>query len=626
MTNNLIFSIRRLNFKKMNKILVTILTHDKYFSLFPQVWESVKNLEVPVGYQVDFIVVTDSVNEISVDFQDYIEKERINLRKSVVDMSKFIDNGNIDTFTDFTQEQVYRVLTTRNFYRQIAIDGNYDYLLQIDGDILVPKDALTKLLLEDENIICGWAYNKKHGGTLVTPNKIGAGEVFESLRNGSYCLLEKRNVFLSVPYSYWEGRPMAVDDEKRAYDIRLAGFRVKVHPGVFCEHLLDNGEIYVPKEDKIVITDRVTFLDEFKNKFTNKHEVIEEKNQKTLSLKRWQDSQLDIELLEDEDFNMYAVEPQVIGFKEWYEPYILCGDGGYEFDITLTKKPLSNVVRFRVNNSDFDFFYQPFLTAEERLKMDVYGELFRPPEVEGSYAVYHKTKKGGEYRTGKFCHIYRPKIFDASGNWVWGVLDYKDDILSIEIPREFLNTAIYPVRVDPTFGYGTQGGSYIGLSFGGISYIRGALFTGVAGTGTNIIAYISPTASIEVAKNYKYAVYVHGDLSLLTNGITNEGTYAISEAEGWKTLNFTSAPTFTAVDYLLAGWSSPGIASGDPELNIAYDTGDANQGHTRQQDYVANWPNPLTVDSHDTNKYSIYATYTPGGGGTTIGPFPTFLP
>lgn len=69
-----------------------------------------------------------------------------------------------------------------------------------------------------------------------------------------------------------------------------------------------------------------------------------------------------------------------------------------------------------------------------------------------------------EYKTGKAFHIYRPKAIDANGVEQWCSLDIKDGILTVIIPQNFLNKALYPVIVDPTFGYTSAGASSVGVN------------------------------------------------------------------------------------------------------------------------------------------------------------------
>ena len=140
-------------------------------------------------------------------------------------------------------------------------------------------------------------------------------------------------------------------------------------------------------------------------------------------------------------------------------------EGAFEFDIELAKKPKTNIIEFSLNTKGVDFFYQPALTQQE-----IDEGAIRPENVVGSYAVYASEQKtnwkgGKEYKVGKVGHIYRPKIYDASGAECWGILsvDKEAGKLSVEIPQEFLDKAVYPVVVDPTFGYTGTGSSSTAL-------------------------------------------------------------------------------------------------------------------------------------------------------------------
>ncbi|MGE5041460.1 MAG: Hint domain-containing protein [Candidatus Levyibacteriota bacterium] len=167
-------------------------------------------------------------------------------------------------------------------------------------------------------------------------------------------------------------------------------------------------------------------------------------------------------------------------------------DGKFEFDILLKQKPVSNIFTYSIDTTGLDFFYQPPLTEKEKKEGNV-----RPENVVGSYAVYYKDGKSGDYSktggknygTGKAFHIYRPKIIDAKGNSVWGVLgiDEKAKTLSVTVDPDFLASAAYPVTVDPTFGYTSAGASSVAMN----NSIKGSYWSmPEAGTPTMISAYI----------------------------------------------------------------------------------------------------------------------------------------
>lgn len=135
------------------------------------------------------------------------------------------------------------------------------------------------------------------------------------------------------------------------------------------------------------------------------------------------------------------------------------GENGHEFEWILPKKPKSNVLTATIQTKELDFFYQPALTEQE-----IAEGASRPDNIVGSYAVYHKTGRnnivgGKEYKTGKAFHIYRPEAVDAVGARAWCELNLDDvaGVLTVTVPQKFIDTAVYPVVVDPTFGYTSQG-------------------------------------------------------------------------------------------------------------------------------------------------------------------------
>lgn len=275
-------------------------------------------------------------------------------------------------------------------------------------------------------------------------------------------------------------------------------------------------------------------------------------------------------------------------------------EGAFEFDIELAKKPKTNKIEFSLNTKGVDFYYQPALTQQE-----IDEGAIRPENVVGSYAVYASEQKtnyvgGKEYKTGKVGHIYRPKIYDASGAECWGVLsvDKEAGKLSVEIPQDFLDNAVYPVVIDPTFGYETAGGSTDLTS----NKIRGSFFTGSNGTVTSIAAYVNDF--MNNSGNWKYGIYLKSDSSL--NGYTDSTYRDGSVNAGWKNINISSGGTISATDYYLVGWA-------DYTSTINFDT-ETNKGGYNDVTY-GTFPNPASFTASN-NKYSIYATYTEGGGST----------
>lgn len=127
---------------------------------------------------------------------------------------------------------------------------------------------------------------------------------------------------------------------------------------------------------------------------------------------------------------------------------------GLEYEIELFKKPPINKIRLHLDfPQGLTFHLQRELTQEE-----IGWGFERPENVIDSIAVYWK-KRNNKYKRGKFCHIYRIRAIDANGHWVWCKQDIIGKVWVITIDQDFLNSAAYPIIIDPYIGYSTPGAS-----------------------------------------------------------------------------------------------------------------------------------------------------------------------
>ena len=322
--------------------------------------------------------------------------------------------------------------------------------------------------------------------------------------------------------------------------------------------------------------------------------------------------------------------PQQITEKDSYgndHTFTINEDGGVEFNTILSEKPTSNSISFPLETQGLDFFYQPPLNEENKdpsltctpttcIDKNNRVVTFRPEQVVGSYAVYYKdgksgdfTKMGGKnYKTGQAFHIYRPKVSDSGGKTTWGDLDIDETskTLTVTVDQEWLNNATYPVTIDPTFGYETAGGSSTSLYH---AYV-GSLFSGSAGSIGKITASIYDTSGNSNVAYRAAVLYLHSDLSKVAQSATRQGDGKY--AQGWVDFTFNSE-SISAVDYILMLVENQG--GGSTSTTIYYNSGAANQGHSAT--YGGSNTDPLILDgtlptvTHTTNKYSIYATYSP---------------
>lgn len=281
-------------------------------------------------------------------------------------------------------------------------------------------------------------------------------------------------------------------------------------------------------------------------------------------------------------------------------------NGGYEFEITLKEKPETNKVEFRLDTKGLDFFYQSELSKEEKEEGRV-----RPENVIGSYAVYYEggikgdySQSGGkDYKAGKFGHIFRPKIYDSVGKWVWGDLkiDEGAGVLSVAIPQEFLDNAVYPVKhaAGLTFGNTNIGGStYDGAINSDIDAYVGTPVS----SGTVDSIHIYSRRITAGTTNWKGLV-IQGDgiETILTNGITPAGVMNSTTAQWWVNTYSTKPSVNAGMEYYI-GWI------GDGDVRFYYDDG----GNDNLIDTSNNYTTPTdpTDATYDAYILSYYATYS----------------
>ena len=275
--------------------------------------------------------------------------------------------------------------------------------------------------------------------------------------------------------------------------------------------------------------------------------------------------------------------------------------GGHEFDITYNAKPNSNIISFKINSNNLDFFYQPPLTSEEIAK----GEN-RPDNIIGSYAIYHSSKSnnqigGNQYFTGKVGHIYRPLITDSSENTTWGELNIENGVMTITIPQDFLDNATYPIIVDPTFGYTTIGGTQ-SSGYGPNQFL---IFPTTLAFSSATISSMAIYASFASGGNFQLGIY-DTSASPVYQGKTIQQGSAPSSAQ-WSIISMNDCNVLTTGNYFL-------VQNHDTAQIVLYqDTGGSQEYYNYAYGF-GSWPNPMIngADYGDLDTYftSIYATYS----------------
>jgi len=289
--------------------------------------------------------------------------------------------------------------------------------------------------------------------------------------------------------------------------------------------------------------------------------------------------------------------------------------GGFEFEIILKEKPVTNKIIFNIQTQGLRFSYQPPLTQQE-----IDNGSIGPENVVGSYAVYHATRTNihaskadaEKYKTGKAFHIYRPHLVDALGAEAWADLNISNSVLTITIPQQFLDEAKYPVTIDPEFGYHSIGALWEDYANGGNRDRSGTAWVMPAGggTGNTIYVYLKDdpldtvgiTAFEGINEKDSGGAGVHDEVD---SGIT--GGVIPAEAGEWIGVALVGNALTGGVTYILN--SQPVNIDLANDVYIAYD----NDGVWSNYQPDASVPpdDPWFDAITGTKKYSIYVEYSP---------------
>lgn len=310
-------------------------------------------------------------------------------------------------------------------------------------------------------------------------------------------------------------------------------------------------------------------------------------------------------------------------------------EGGVEIETHLDSIPSSNVFEFLISgHEDLDFFYQgPLdeedLTGDTRVAsctpnecVNSQGEVMRSrgENVIGSYAVYHKTKANHisgkkNYQAGKLFHIYRPHAVDSIGVSVLCDLSFNSTsgVLSVTVPQKFLDTAVYPVVVDPTFGYTSVGVSTNSQGAFEDTNAVTATDSGDANPGTAFCSCWRSAGSGVVVVD----VYDFGDGNISGNNrLAYSSDIAIDTTQAWRSAAITWTGITATTQYFIGIWSATLL------VRSAYDTGVTDQ-YTNIGSGTAGPP----ADPHATRggtaanqRISAYIDYTATSSGSQAGP------
>lgn len=306
------------------------------------------------------------------------------------------------------------------------------------------------------------------------------------------------------------------------------------------------------------------------------------------------------------------------------------GEGGFKIDIVLDKKPDTNTFCYTIEGyENYNFFYQPPLTQEEIVAGNI-----RPEEIEGSYAVYHKTLKDyivgkTNYKTGKVMHIPFPYVWEVKNEKATKQraenLTYNEGQLCVVVQEDFLRKAKYPVRIDPTFGYTSIGSSAIVNSDDTPSTRRiGNSKVALSATSTFVSISVAQSTYLPVSSSDTLETKVYLNLTSSSGTASNDEYLAITKANTFLTntmawIDYTglSQTLYPATDYLINITANGGDLDTTSSTLVAMDSvidGELYhaKNYTGASAYTDSQVDPWVDDGNIVSGrlVSMYVTYT----------------
>lgn len=230
----------------MSKLLIgTPICDKKMYSWFEYV-KAIKSLRVPDKSTIAHIMVVDTSDEI-----DAVKFE-------VQDQNFMYQHLQIEKPMD-------RVVAARNAIFDYANQNDYDYVLFIDSDVIVPTNTIEQLLSYHVPVVSGFypiltefglptpcakMLNKEAPGFINFPDSKLDGKIYLVALVGLGCILISKEIFSKFKFRCERGKYgnlLKSEDWCFCEDLKKSGVAINFDTGLSAKHKLV-GEHWDPKE------------------------------------------------------------------------------------------------------------------------------------------------------------------------------------------------------------------------------------------------------------------------------------------------------------------------------------------------------------------------------------------
>ena len=217
------------------KILISIIAHDPKVKVIQKVIEAVSMMTIPSGVEIKVLLTCqDNQFEIIKEFQ----KTDYNILKIFIDKEKYQRRtsglmAGWDDWEDFILTQI------KNSVLRIA--RSYDALLFVDGDIVMPVNALEKFVDADKDVVGGWCFSQRLpslyplGRDKEKIQKLKGNKVFEVNGIPIGCMLIKKKICEQIQIKF--NRIPCLTGDAFFKQVQGLGHKLYLHPEVYVEHI-----------------------------------------------------------------------------------------------------------------------------------------------------------------------------------------------------------------------------------------------------------------------------------------------------------------------------------------------------------------------------------------------------
>lgn len=195
------------------KILISTLVHDRNAETLKEVARSIEAAITNTIHECNSIIVTDE----SIHF----------------DESKFnrLTSFSVNGYDEF---QLHKISELRNLCMTKAIEGDYDCILFVDSDNIIPSNAIDLLVDSGKQDISGWYYCKNVPLNTAWQSIADQKEPFTVEATACGCRLIRSEIFRSVKFVYAN---LVSEELQFSKDVEELGFKTWIHPLVYSDHI-----------------------------------------------------------------------------------------------------------------------------------------------------------------------------------------------------------------------------------------------------------------------------------------------------------------------------------------------------------------------------------------------------